>query len=288
MAFANGGISVEKLQKLKKRSFEIIQVGEKKDFISRSFDFILIFLIAINVIIMIAETYEISDNILRVFNRIEKISVIAFTVEYLFRLWTSDLLYPSKNKIQSMRHFALSTFGIIDLLAILPFYLPVVFPTGFLGLRALRAVRILRLFRINKYYDSLSVIGGVVKNKKNQLLSSLFIIIIMLLTSALIMYNVEHHAQPDVFENAFTSIWFVVSNISTIGYGDIYPITFIGRLLSIIITFLGIGLIAIPTGIISAGFIEQVAEAKMMDTFGNNNHKNLEKQYCPYCGKKLD
>lgn len=276
------------MEKLKRRTFEIIQVGEKTDFISRSFDFILIFLITLNISLMFAETYNIPKKLLIIFDIIEYSSVIVFTVEYILRLWTSDLIYVEKNKAKSMFRFIFSTFGIIDLLAILPFYFPMIFPTGFLALRLLRAVRMTRLFRINKYYDSLAVIGKVVQNKKRQLMSSLFIIVVMLVSSALVLYNIEHSIQPDVFDNAFTSIWFVVSNISTIGYGDIYPITFMGRVLSIIITILGIGLVAIPTGIISAGFIEQVAEAKQMEESESNKLEKSKKHYCPYCGKKLD
>ncbi len=280
--------NVSKLKKIKRRIFQIIQVGETKDFISRSFDFILIFFILLNVIIMIAETYAIPQELLGMFNIIERVSVTFFTIEYLLRLWTSDLLYRRRRRLESLADFAFSPFGIIDLLAILPYYLPELFPSGMIALRALRAVRILRLFRINKYYDSLAVIALIVKKKRGQLMSSLFIIIVMMLASALTMYSVEHEAQPAVFDNACTSIWFVVSNISTIGFGDIYPITFLGRALSILITFLGIGLVAIPTGIISAGFVEQISIAKRAEEHERKRKQAEEKHYCPYCGKKLD
>ena len=120
-----------------------------------------------------------------------------------------------------------------------------------------RVVRIFRLFRINAYSDSLSLIGNVLSKKKTQLLASVFVIAMLIMASSLCMYSVEHEAQPDVYRNAFSGIWWATSTLLTVGYGDIYPITPMGQFLGIIITFLGVGLVAIPTGIISAGFVEE-------------------------------
>ena len=128
----------------------------------------------------------------------------------------------------------------------------------------LRVVRIFRLFRINAYYDSLGIIGKVIQGKKTQLMASVFIIILLILASSLCMYSVEHEAQPDVFKNAFSGIWWATSTLLTVGYGDIYPVTVMGQILGIIITFLGVGMVAIPTGIISAGFVEEYQRAKRL------------------------
>jgi voltage-gated potassium channel len=97
------------------------------------------------------------------------------------------------------------------------------------------------------------------------------------------MYNVEYDAQPEVFENAFSGLWWAVATFTTVGYGDIYPITALGKLFSGIIALLGIGLVAVPTGIISAGFIEQINNENSKD-----KNDGDDKHYCPYCGKKLD
>ena len=125
-----------------------------------------------------------------------------------------------------------------------------------------RIVRIFRLFRINYYFDSLSVITAVLRNRKQQLMSSVFIISVLMIASSLCMYSIEHEAQPEVFSNAFSGIWWAASSLLTVGYGDIYPITTLGKVFGIFITFLGVGVVAIPTGIISAGFVEQYAEMK--------------------------
>lgn len=115
------------------------------------------------------------------------------------------------------------------------------------------------------------------------MLSSVFVVIILMIIAAVLMYNVENAAQPEVFSNAFTSLWWAVATFTTVGYGDIYPITVLGKILSGVIALLGIGLVAVPTGIISSGFMEQIEEEK-----NNQNNENDKKEYCPYCGHKLE
>lgn len=152
--------------------------------------------------------------------------------------------------------FLFSFEGIVDLLTILPFF----FLLGFSAFRMLRVVRIFNLFRINAYYDSFNVITSVLYEKKNQILSSVFIILVLMLASSLSIYSAENKAQPEVFNNAFSGIWWSMSTIFTVGYGDIYPVTVMGKIMAVVITFLGVGGVAIPTGIISAGFVENYTE----------------------------
>ena len=177
---------------------------------------------------------------------------------------TAPELYPEETPAGAAAKYCLSLSGIIDLLSFLPYYLPVFFPSGVAAFRMFRVVRILRLFRINAYYDSLNVITEVLKSKKQQLLSSAFIIATLMLGSSLCMYSLEHEAQPEVFSNAFSGIWWAASTLLTVGYGDIYPITPLGKLFGICITFLGVGMVAIPTGIISAGFVEQYTQFALL------------------------
>ena len=143
--------------------------------------------------------------------------------------------------------------GIVDLFTIVPLF----FLSGFVAFRMLRVVRIFHLFRLNTNYDSFHVITSVIKQKKNQILSSLFILFVLMLGASLCMYSVEHEAQPEVFDNAFSGLWWSLSTILTIGYGDMYPVTLLGRVIAIFIAILGVGVVAIPTGIISAGFVEE-------------------------------
>ncbi len=251
----------------KKRVFDIIQIGNTGDLPSRAFDLVFIITVLTNVVIAIAETFDLSAQTMEMLNTIEFITVVCFAVEYALRVWTSEFLYPKVKKEKALVYYVTSFSGIIDLLSFLPYFLPVFFPTGVVVFRMFRVIRILRLFRVNAYYDALNVIGDVVKSKRDQLLSSIFIILILMVGASLIMYSLEHEVQPDVFQNAFSGFWWAVSTLLTVGYGDIYPITIAGRVFGIIITFLGVGMVAIPTGILSAGFVEQYTRLKSLNDY---------------------
>ena len=138
---------------------------------------------------------------------------------------------------------------------------------GAVALRMLRVVRILRLFRINAYYDAFNVITDVLSDKRDQIFSSVCILLILMIASSLCMYSLEHEVQPDKFQNAFSGVWWAVSTLLTVGYGDIYPITNAGRIIGIFIAFLGVGTVAIPTGIISAGFVEHYTKMKTITEY---------------------
>lgn len=237
---------------VKKRVFDIIQIGNKDDFLSRSFDIFISLVIIINIATMFAETFSEIAFLHPALKVIELVTMIIFCIEYALRIWTADLLYKNVTKGRAIVKFLLSYDGIVDLLTILPFF----FLTGFILFRMLRVVRIFHLFRINAQYDSFNVITTVLKEKKNQIISSVFIIVVLMLASSIGIYNVEHEIQPEVFENAFSGIWWSMATLLTVGYGDIYPVTVVGKIMGIIIAFLGVGVVAIPTGIISAGFVE--------------------------------
>ncbi len=257
-------------EKRRKRVFEIIEVGNDIDTISRSYDFLNALFIIVNLLVSILYTFEevrsICGNLLLV---IEEITVAGFAIDYILRLYTAKYLYPSYSEKRALKKYAHSFTGIVDLLSFLPYYLPIFFPAGAAVFRMFRIVRIFRLFRVTAYYDSLNVITEVIAGKRTQLISSVFIIVVLMLASSLCMYSLEHDAQPDVFKNAFSGIWWSASTLLTVGYGDIYPITALGKFLSIIITFLGVGMVAIPTGIISAGFVEQYSQIKQRSEYGH-------------------
>ena len=246
----------------KKRIFDIIQIGYVGDVASRTFDIAITAAIIINLFIAIFDTFEQSIPYQPVLDVIEWITVIGFTIEYILRVWTAEYLYPNKCTGIARIKYIFSGSGIVDLLSFLPNYLPVFFPAGAVAFRMFRVIRILRIFRVNSYYDALNVITEVIRRKRDQILSSVFIIVMLIIASSLCMYSLEHEAQPEVFKNAFSGIWWSVSTLLTVGYGDIYPVTVLGKMFSIIITFLGVGMVAIPTGILSAGFVEQYSLIK--------------------------
>ena len=236
----------------RKRIFEIIQIGNKEDAPSRAFDYFIVTVILCNIAVLFLETFDALEKWRGFFETVEIVTVLIFCVEYLLRIWTADLLYPGEKRGKAVLRFLFSFDGIVDLLTILPFF----FLTGFGAFRILRVARIFHLFRINTQYDSFQVITSVIKEKKNAILYAVFIILVLILGASLCMYSVEHAAQPEAFKNALSGIWWSVSTVFTVGYGDIYPITLLGRIMGVIITFLGVGAVAIPTGILSAGFVE--------------------------------
>ena len=244
-------------------------MGYDLDYVSRGYDFINAFAIILNVVVSLAYTFEeIRIYCGALLLLVEEITVAFFAIDYVLRLWTARFLYPELTEWHAIRKYMLSFSGIIDMLSFLPYYLPIFFPAGTVTFRMIRIVRIFRLFRINAYYDSLSVITEVIKGKMQQLISSVFIILLLMVASSLCMYSIEHEAQPEVFVNAFSGIWWAASTLLTVGYGDIYPITTMGKLFGIFITFLGVGMVAIPTGIISAGFVDQYATIKKRTEYG--------------------
>ena len=244
---------------IKQRIYQTIEIGNQNDTISRAFDIFLTVVIILNISVMFLQTFDSLKQFHPLFNAIEAFTLVVFTIEYALRIWTSDVRYPDKSRGGAILAFLFSWDGIIELLTILPFY----FLSGFVAFRMLRIVRIFHLFRLNTRIDSFNVIASVIYEKRTQLASSFFIIFMLMLSSSLCMYSAEHAAQPQAFRNALSGIWWSMSAVLTVGYGDIYPITTVGKIIGIIISFLGVCVVAIPTGIISAGFVEQARHAEI-------------------------
>ena len=256
----------------RKRLFEIIEIGLPGDVASQVYDVFNILSIVINLVVSVMYTF---DDLHARFGpwlvTIEAVTVAFFAADFAMRLWTAKFLRPSLTEPRAVLRYIFSFSGLVDLLSFLPYYLPVFFPRGAVAFRMFRVARVFRLFRVNAYYDSLGVITQVISSKRQQLFSSVFILLVLMLASSLCMYSLEHDAQPEVFSNAFSGIWWSVSTLLTIGYGDIYPVTTMGKIFSIFITFLGVGMVAIPTGIISAGFVDQYTRIKRISEYADED-----------------
>jgi voltage-gated potassium channel len=273
-----------KMKKLKLRIYNLIREGDVNGLASNIFDGVIICLIILNVILVILDTFKLPGWFEGISYYIEFISIIVFTIEFILRVWVSDIARPEDNPIVARIKYLFTLMALIDLLAILPFYIPFVITVDLRVLRLLRTFRLMRLFKVNRYTSALKTIADVFKHKASQLITSLFIILILMIISSIIIYNVENPAQPEIFSNAFSGMWWAIVTLTTVGYGDIYPITIVGRIFSAVISILGIGLIAMPTGIISAGFIERTANKQKESSDSETN----KKRYCPYCGKLID
>jgi len=237
-------------------------------------------LIILNVISLILESYkELRLSFSDYFYYFELISVIIFSIEYLLRFWTSDLDKAFKgNSFKKRLKFSFSALGLIDLIAILPFYLPFIFPFDLRIVRILRLFRLLRIFKLGRYSKSLNTIISVLKKTKSELAITGFIAFILLVFSSTIMYYFENEVQPEKFASIGHSFWWAIATLTTVGYGDVYPITGMGKVMSGLIALIGIGFIALPTGIISSAFIQRIQEQK--------KEKNICK--CPKCGTEYE
>ena len=264
--------NLKSLESLRRRICTIIDIGTADDLISRAYDIFYTLVILVNLMVTIAYTFDEAEAACGpLLLRIEAATVALFAVDCALRIWTAKYHHPNLKEWKAVCRYIFSFSGIVDLLSFLPYYMPFFFPSGAVAFRMFRVVRIFRLFRINAYYDSLNVITQVLTSKAQQLLSSVFIILVLMTASSLCMYSLEHDAQPQVFSNAFSGIWWSVSTLLTIGYGDIYPVTTMGKIFSIFITFLGVGMVAIPTGIISAGFVDQYTRIKRISEYADED-----------------
>ena len=256
------------LLRCRKRTAAIIEMGSAQDWVSRGYDILSGLMLLANLSASILYTFNsMALQYGSLLVAIEAITVAFFAVDYALRLWTAPEFFPKLSSFRSVWKYVFSLTGIVDLLSFLPYYLPIFFPAGAAVFRIFRVVRIFRLFQINAYYSAMNVITEVLRSRRQQLASSVFIILVLMLASSLCMYSLEHEAQPEVFSNAFSGIWWAVSTLLTVGYGDIYPITIPGKIVSIFITFLGVGMVAIPTGIISAGFVDQFSSIKRLSEY---------------------
>ena len=276
----------------RKRLFEIVEVGAADDWISRGYDLLSTLILVVNLTVTVMNTFDaMSLRYGAMLKGIESFTVAFFAVDYVLRLLSCRFLRPAERELKSLLLYVFSFTGLVDLLSFLPYYLPFFFPDGAVAFRMFRVIRIFRLFRINAYYDSLNVITEVLTSKKQQLLSSVFILLVLMLGSSLCMYSLEHEAQPEVFRNAFSGIWWSVSTLLTVGYGDIYPVTTLGKLFGTIIAFLGVGMVAIPTGIISAGFVDQYSRLKRISEYAEEEDIQFIKvrlwKHDPWVGREI-
>lgn len=252
--------------RIRQRIFEIIQPDKGNSIASRVFDWIITSFVLVSVIIVFADTFELQGDVVRFLDVLEIVIAIVFTVEYFLRILTADFMFPKLGVLRSRIRYVFTPMAIVDLVAILPSWLPMFLPGAMQGFRAFRLVRLLRVLKLNRYFDAMKAIGSVVVSKKRELLCSLFFVVILMLVSSLLMYSAEHDAQPKAFQNAFSGLWWAVATLTTVGYGDIYPITVFGKILGAVIAFSGIAALAIPTGIITSGLTDQLSYSKRIET----------------------
>ena len=285
--------AMTRYQRVRRRTYEVLEKAAEGDRLSQAVDVTIIAVIVANMAAVVLESFEgLHAGYAAWFFALELVSVALFTVELALRLWTCDLLRPGRSWPGAVIRFLVSPIGLIDLLAILPFYLPFLIPVDLRVVRILRLVRFLRLLKLTRYTRSVSTMAAVVRERRHELLVAVFLTSLLLVVASTLMYYLESKVQPEEFPNIVASLWWAVATLTTIGYGDVFPVTGLGRLLSGIIAVLGIGLVALPTAIISSGFVEALARNKALAGDGEETETETDTgsgavRVCPHCGKPL-
>lgn len=271
----------------RRRAWEILEVARPGDRMSARFDIAIRALIALNVAAVILETVPSADRAAGgLFLAFEIVSVAVFSLEYLGRVWSSVESPAYRAPLRGRLRFALTPLALIDLLAVLPSLLPML---G-VDLRILRGVRLFRLFRILKlarYSRSLRAMGRVFRRSREELLITLSAILLALLVASSVMYYAEQGAQPEKFSSIPAAMWWGVVTLTTLGYGDVYPITTLGRLMGGIFALSGILLIALPTAILGASFVDEM-RAGRGEAPGEPLQGRPLGEPCPMCGRSPD
>ncbi|WP_313656461.1 ion transporter [Planktothrix agardhii] len=269
------------VEKLKHRVFLLLETKEHPHPLGRFFKYFLIFLITLNTLVVciesIDEMFKIYKTILNSFNQF---SLGVFTLEYILRVWSCTILKKYSHPVWGRLKYMLTPLAIIDLIAFLPFYF-YFDPGNFQEMKLLQLTRFLQILKLGRYSQVTQILNQVIYLRKKELVLTLNVVFFLLIFSGNLIYFAEHEAQPDKFPHIPASMWWAVITLTTVGYGDVYPITPLGRLLGGILALLGIGLIALPAGIIASGFTEVIARNKQAN-------QTLYPKICPHCGKNID
>lgn len=263
--------------RLRKSLYRLLETSAgKRRGLSLLFNLVLIIIITLNAFAIVLHTVpDYNRRFEKLFHDFELFSVVFFSVEYLLRVWVCVENEKYHHPVWGRLRYVFSTSAIIDFLAIFPFYFSL-FSTDLGVVRILRLFRIFRLFRISRYSQAFRMIQHVVADKKQELILSTALVIFMLIIVSSVMYYVEHTAQPAKFSSIPATMWWGVTAMTTVGYGDIHPITPLGKFLGGISAIMGIGLFALPTGILVSGFNEHI-----------RSRKGPIGQICPHCGREL-
>ena len=260
---------------VKQRLFKILENNVDDGLLSKSVDGFLLALIVSNIIVVILESVaSLRESYGAFFENFELISVAIFSAEYLSRMWICNMRQQFQGALGRIR-YAITPMAIVDLLAVLPFYLPLFITFDLRMLRMFRLLRLLRLLKVARYSSSLRLFQQVYTMKKSELTMCFLAIMFMLVIASSLIFLVENEAQPEAFSSIPASMWWGVATLTTVGYGDITPITPVGKFIGSIIAILGIGLFALPAAVLGSGFVVAMRRQES-STF-----------YCPHCSREI-
>lgn len=260
--------------RVKRRVHEVLAIAEPGDRLSSAFDVFILLLIFANVATLMMETVpDLQKRHGAAFAAFETVSVAVFTIEYLLRLWTADQAPRFRGVKRARMRYALTPLAILDLLSILPYWLAM---TG-LDLRVLRAIRLFRVLRVAKlvrYSSALQTFIRVIHAKREELVVTMGLLVMLLFWASSLIYYAERYAQPEEFSSIPAAMWWAICTLTTVGYGDVFPVTALGKVVASAISVLGIGIFALPTGILGAEFVAEIQRKRVC--------------LCPHCGEEID
>lgn len=267
---------------IKQSVFFILEKDTKNNtlgWLTYTINYLIVILIFCNVIAVVIQTEkDIAIKYNNYFSILEIISVSFFTVEYFLRLWVSNIHKPFSQPFWGRIKYMLTPMAIIDLLAILPYYLLILTPIDFRFISILRFFRLLRIFKLRRYSHAVNTLWRVIVDKKEELIINFATILVLLVLSSSLMFYIEHDSQPQLFSSIPATMWWSVSTLTTVGYGDMVPITPFGKLLSACIAMLGIAMFALPAALLSSGFTEHI----------KNQRRRQHIHTCPHCQQEID
>ena len=247
------------------RILEILESGQKGDRTSRICDTLIALLVVINIIAVTLESVsDFSVKYANQFYAIEFFSVVIFSIEYLARLWVSAAKNAAEDKIfgSSRLGYMLSFSGVIDLVSILPFYLQALFPG--LDLRVLRTLRLLRIFKLSNYNTAIEDLFSAVYEERKSFIAALYLFVIAFVLTSSLIYYAENEVQPEKFASIPDAMYWSLITLTTVGYGDVSPVTWIGKVISVATALMGVSVVALLTGILANAFSNQIARRKMI------------------------
>ena len=255
----------------RRRLYLTLDPTEKGGILERIFEIVLVLIITLNIFIILVESIPgVYDEYQPQFDKFEIFTVIFFTIEYIARVYSIVEKKGFEDPVKGRWKFMKTPLAIIDLLSFAPFYL-VFMPIDLRFLRVIRLLALFRMFKIARYLHALEIFKKVIYDRREQLVLTIIFIFFILIIISSLMFYVENPYQPQVFSSIPATMWWGVATLTTVGYGDMVPMTAIGKILSGIFAIVGFGLLALPAGILSSGFFETM--------------HNPKKRKCPHCGK---